>query len=353
MSTKWVVTAAAERIVMSEQRRGETTFTVTNPSGSVDRAVFDAVPGEGAEGSWFTVEEPQRLVRPGASVSYLLKVVVPADTAPGSYAVQGQVYSADSAPEESSVLSQRVVLEVPPEPEPTARRRPWWLWAVLAALVVIIVVVVALLVGGGDRAEPPPPSPAPGEVVMPDLLGMTERDALRALAELGLTVRPIDYLHDPERADTVVLQSPLADTTVAGNAVVDLDIAVDLAAPTVTGPAGVPVLLAGEPTPTLEWDPGRSPARRWQVELYQEECLLAYQPAVFVYYTNCGFPDAASATTIVDAPTLTPELAIQPNNTPVGTRFHSGWVRWRVSALDDFDNPGPATDFAVYLQRTH
>ena len=79
MSTKWVVTVATDQITLDDQRRGEAAFTVTNPGPAADRVVFDAVPDEGADGSWFSVAEPQRLVRGGASVSFVVKVVVPAE----------------------------------------------------------------------------------------------------------------------------------------------------------------------------------------------------------------------------------------------------------------------------------
>lgn len=362
MSTKWVVTAASERIVMDERRMGETTFTVTNPAEVVDRVVFDAVPDEGADESWFSVEEPQRVVRPGASVSYLLKVTVPKDTPPGSYAVQGRVYSADSAPEESSMLSPRVVLEVPPEPEPAARRLPWWvLAAAAAALLLVVVVVMVIVAAGGDEPEPvatPTPTPppvfvAPGEVQMPDLIGMSERDALQALAEVGLTVRPIAYLHDPERPDSVIDQSPPADTSVPETTVVDLELAVALDPPTITGPVVTQLLPAADPPPTLEWSVGLAPVREWRVEFFQEVCSLRWDTLALEYKTDCQFLDTPSVTADVETPSLTADLTVQSDITPVGVRYHSGWVRWRVSSLDDFENAGPPSDFAVFLHRTH
>jgi len=77
MPTNWVVTTAAERIALNEAKQGETTFTVTNPGTRADRVVFEPVPGQGADPSWFTVDEPQRRVQPAASVSFLVKAQVP------------------------------------------------------------------------------------------------------------------------------------------------------------------------------------------------------------------------------------------------------------------------------------
>src|SRR5262245_6105291 len=111
MATKWVITTASDRIALDGTGSGETTFTVSNPSARIDRAVFDVVPGDGADAAWFTVDEPQRRVPGNGSVSYLMKVAVPAGATAGAYTVQGRVYSADSAPEEDSVLSGRLAVE--------------------------------------------------------------------------------------------------------------------------------------------------------------------------------------------------------------------------------------------------
>jgi hypothetical protein len=84
MSTEWVVTTASDRITLDDAKQGETTFTVTNSGRRTDRSVFEVVPGDGAAAAWFAVAEPQRQVRPAASVSYLMKVAVPAGTGPGT-----------------------------------------------------------------------------------------------------------------------------------------------------------------------------------------------------------------------------------------------------------------------------
>jgi hypothetical protein len=354
MSTKWVVTAAAERVVLGDQRQGEASFTVTNPGGAADRAVFDPVAGEGADPSWFSVDDPQRLVRGGASVSYLLKVAVPAEVPPGSYEVQGRVYSVDSAPEESSVLSPRVVLEVPAEPEPDQRKLPWPWLVVAGAVVLVLLVGIGVWVFGGDddgsgtaAATPTPgatPSPS-AELVMPDLLGMSEQEALATLDDLGLTVRPIKYRHDPERADQVVAQSLPADLPVSPQRLVDLEVAVALTVPEITAPEGVYI---GGSFPTLEWAVGDSPARRWRVIWRRERCVLYDAHERGAWSGGCQFP-GAEAVRIVDTTSYTPtatDLAFWEPYTPPGIAqsYHTGWVRWQVAALDDFGSPGPFTE---------
>jgi hypothetical protein len=157
MATSWVVTVASERAELDASGGGEITFTVTNQGPVQDRAVFEVVPGEAADRSWFTVEEPQRLLSPGVSASYLVKIAVPAGTPAGTYALQGRVYSADTAPEESSAASGRVVLAVAGT---ATEPRPWWLLAVAALVVVVIAVVGWLIFGRGD-GPPNGGQPAP------------------------------------------------------------------------------------------------------------------------------------------------------------------------------------------------
>jgi hypothetical protein len=355
MSTKWAVTAAAERVVLGEQRRGEITFTVTNPDTAADRAVFDAVAGEGADTSWFSVEEPQRLVRGGASVSYVMKVAVPADAPPGTYEVQGLVYSADSAPEESSVLGPRVKLEVPSDEKPPPRRWPWWWFAVAGLVVVVLVVVVGLVVAGGDAGPAeaqPTPTPAetapPGEAVMPDVLGMSERDALVALAERQIAVRPILYRHDPERLNTVLAQSVDPGDIVEPGLGVNLEVAVELVAPLLTAPTGVVHVPVGEQAPELVWDPGRSLARSWRVTIFYERCALQHTIVTQTAFTiNCEF---AGPALVHDAerPSLIPEMPMPSRSVVVGLPYVTGWYRWHVEPLDDFNNPGPRSEWGYF-----
>jgi hypothetical protein len=124
MGVDWVVASVSERLMIDDRRQTEVTFMVTNAGLRSNRAVFDVIPGDGADKSWFHVEDPQRMVRPAASVAYLVGIAVPDGTQPGSYSLQGMVYSADSAPEESAATSTRVNFEVGPSTRPTATPRP-------------------------------------------------------------------------------------------------------------------------------------------------------------------------------------------------------------------------------------
>lgn len=145
MATAWVITVSSNLLVLDEAGKAEVKCDVTNPGPVQDRAVLAIVPEAGASEKWFAVEEPQRLVPPEKTVSYLVRVAPPAGTAPGTYAFQARAYSADTAPEESSALSNRVAFDVP-EQEKVDKKLPKWLVPLIAAVVVVVVGTVLFFV---------------------------------------------------------------------------------------------------------------------------------------------------------------------------------------------------------------
>ena len=363
MGAKWAVTVAAERLVLDQERQGEVVFSVTN-GGDFDDAVAVLVEPEGdGQASWFAVDDPQRDVGRGATATFPVRVEVPADAPAGEYAVRLRCYSADSAPEEDPALSPVVVVQVPEPPAEAPKRRPWWLLVVAALVVVVLVVVLALVFSGGDD-DPDAGQPIGAEVVMPDLVGLTEREALAELAQVGLTARPSRYLHDPVNADRVVQQSVSAGSVVSTLALVDLQVGVALAAPTVIAPAGVAVVGPDEPMPVLQWTPGPVYQRQWLITIEAETCERVTKNDWGYDYLKdsqvaCEFTLAPGGG-YINVPRFTPEFErdqlvrwVLTDSTGLDgvwetNRYRTGWVRWRVAAVDDFGTPGPASEYSVF-----
>lgn len=339
MSTEWVVTTAAERFTLNDARAGEITFTVTNPVRRADRVVFEIVPGEGADAAWFSVEEPQRLVRGGTSVSYLLKAAIPPEAPPGQYEVQARVYSADTAPEESSVLSSRVLLEVKAAPKPEKKKFPWWIVAVAGLVVLVLSLVIWLVTRPGGPPEPP--TQETGAIVtVPDITTLDAEKARDALEKAGLTPG-VSYRYDPAKIGSVT-QSVPAGLRVARGSIVDVVVAVDLKPATPTAPANdATVPLA--PPPVLQWKQPEDFVGAWRVEVFQVACN----------YTTAATTATCSNLLVIDevvkAASYRPVLrfTLRPNNTTAGV-FHSGQVVWRVSPVDAVGTPGPASPLVKF-----
>ncbi|MCM4081761.1 Stk1 family PASTA domain-containing Ser/Thr kinase [Paractinoplanes hotanensis] len=132
-------------------------------------------------------------------------------------AMQGAATQRQWQPQSATTM-QRPVGGPPRQPE---RRSSSWVWAGLAALGVLVVVVlgVALMQERGNdnnnTAGSETPSSAPVTHDMPDLVGMTNAEALKALQAAGITNYSPD---EPEfRSDcdgTVVKQDPGKGQTV-------------------------------------------------------------------------------------------------------------------------------------------
>jgi hypothetical protein len=340
VSTQWVVTNASGRIALDDKKQGETTFTVSNPALNADRAVFEVVPGDGAERSWFTVADPQRMVPGTGSVPYLVKVAVPADAPAGSYAIQGRVYSADLAPEESSVLSGRVVFDIgAAAPVPEAKPKPWWLIAVAALVVLVIGVVTWLLVAGGDEPKPvaggaASPSATPKDAKVPNLLGLAEEQARKELTAAGLTVGTLKRKQDPAQKDKVLQQGTAAATVVPGGSKVDLVVAVSLAAPAITSPAAGQGL--GRSGVDVRWNQTEAWVAKWNVRTTKQTCYYYFAHS----YRDCRWDQEAATSTTGKQYSASYNMGFQP-------LLNLGWyqtgpVQAIVTAVDDFGGAGPA-----------
>jgi len=341
MSTQWVVTGSAERITLTNERHAEATFTVSNKGRLADRAVFDIVPGDGADRSWFTVEDPQRLVPATGSVAYLVSVDPPAEAPAGSYSLQGRVYSADSAPEEDSVLSGRTVFDLGLSTAPAPKPKPWWLIAV-AALVVLVIGTVTWLVlaSGGDEpppsdtigATPPPTSAAP--VRMPNLVSLTMEQATAELNNAGLAVGTVKHQQNPAQNGKVLQQGTAPTTMVDSGSKVDLVVAVSLSAPTFTHPSSGGSYSGS--TVTVSWNQTETWVAKWKINTTKRSCYF------YIGHENrdCQWDAQASADVTAKTYQSSFNLDFQPALN-IG-RFNTGPVQAIVAAYDDFGNLGPS-----------
>ena len=140
--SRWQIGESGPSVTLDGRGRGEVTFTVTNVGSAQDRSMLTVTPLDGAAAGWFQVEEPQRLVAPGASVVYPVEIAVPPAVPAGTYGLQAVAYSADTDPSRSSVTSKRISVALTRAARPT--RPPRWLWILIA--VVVLLVIVAVLV---------------------------------------------------------------------------------------------------------------------------------------------------------------------------------------------------------------
>jgi hypothetical protein len=344
MGTEWVVTTAAERYALNDQRQGELTFTVTNPTNVTDRAVFDVVPGEGADAAWFQVDEPQRTVRGTASVAYTVKAAVPTQAKPGDIPLQARVYSADTAPEESSVLSSRVVVTIPPLPQPKKPLVPWWIWLVIGVLVLALIVTLTLVftLGGGEPGPAPSPTltpipsstatASPGtQVAMPNLAGMNGDQINSTLSQNGL-LGTLDFKEDPGQAG-LVEQGVKPGALISRGSTVSVILHVAISAPTQLSPQqGYAVPISA--IPPLVWKQPEPYVRHWRVLIYMQTC----------YFTPGQGPcnNLLTIDTTVTVPTYQPTLHF---NVPPGSPgvFNNGIFYWQVIPEDDFGTGGPGT----------
>jgi serine/threonine-protein kinase len=102
-------------------------------------------------------------------------------------------------------------------PRPPERRTSSWVMAVLAGLGVLAVIAlgVGLALSNDDGGTPPAPTP----VAMPDLLGSTEDEAVKALTDAKLTAQAGDPVENKDCPDTptVARQNPAPNTQVTAD----------------------------------------------------------------------------------------------------------------------------------------
>jgi hypothetical protein len=237
------------------------------------------------------------------------------------------VYSAESAPEETSVLSSRVMLEVKPGPQAKRARKPWWILAVAGAVVIVLVVVgiVALASRGGP----------PATVTVPNVGALTADQAKTAIQSAGLVfVLKHRFAEEPGP----LTQSLPAGAQVARGSTVEIIVPSKVTYPTQTAPANGSTVRAGD-LPTFTWTQPESYVSSWRVETRLVICYYAGRNEPL-----CGSLPGPSQ--VVKGPSLKPtiDLVFRPDSTVIGI-YHSGQMIWQVSPVDDFGNSGTSSTY--------
>jgi len=196
--TSWQIAPGTERVELKDGK-AEVVFTVTNP-GPVDRrATVDIVGSEQGQSSWFNIAEPQQLIPHGGSKQFTVSVEPGDKAASGTHWLAGRVYSADAAPEEDSVTSDRVSFEIKPPPEKPKSR--WWLWALIGGVLLLaVVVVVAFVVLRGDQD-------------VPDVRGRAQAEAEQLINDSGLVPNVEQQPSETVENGHVISQDPGADSS--------------------------------------------------------------------------------------------------------------------------------------------
>jgi hypothetical protein len=201
------------------------------------RATVDVVGSEQAQSSWFNIAEPQQLIPHGGSKQFVATVKPDQKAPAGTYWLAGRVYSADAAPEEDSVTSDRVTFEVKPPPEKPKTK--WWLWALIAAGIVAVVagVVLFLVLRQGG--------PAVANVTTPDVTTMKQDEAQHTLTAQGLVVKPQPQYSGTVPKGYVISQDPPAGTSVKAGSTVTIVVSTNIIATYTIVPPTFPVTRPG------------------------------------------------------------------------------------------------------------
>jgi hypothetical protein len=174
------ITTPVTEIALSDDLKGELTFTVSNATTASIRGESVVIPGQGALAEWFTVDRPVRNYQRDQADQVGVAVTVPKDAAPGEYAFQLRTLLGGGVPEEDYDDSPSVsfVVPEPPKPPPPKKPFPWWILLVIAAIVIAIIVIggivfVATRPGASPSPSPnptPPPTAPPTPEPRPDLV---------------------------------------------------------------------------------------------------------------------------------------------------------------------------------------
>ncbi len=223
--------SVVDAITLDGNGVGVFAFTVTSILDSTIRIAAKVVLEDPTRADWVQLEGPsERTLAAGETDQFTVRISAPAGAAPRQYRLRLMVYAVDRPGEDySEGPSVSFAIPAPSSAENSAqpdRKLPWWM---------VIVVALVLLAGGGGMVAfiflSDAEEPVVEQVVVPDLLGLTEQAATDMVLDSGLTVAHV--LERPAEGaprGSVIAQDPSAGTQVDGSLGVTLTVAaVDLA----------------------------------------------------------------------------------------------------------------------------
>jgi cyanate lyase len=183
-------------------------------------------------------------------------------------------------------------------------------------------------VGGVTPTEPSK------QAKVPNLLGLTAQEATNELVEAGLAVGATKHKQDPAQDGEVVLQGTVAGTSVPRGTEVDLVVAVNLAAPSITAPAAGADFGRDGPV-DVRWSQAEPWVGRWKVRTAKQTCYYYVGHS----YRDCRWDEQAEAEVTAATYAAAFNMSYQPL-LDLGW-FQTGPVRAVLAAVDDFGNSGP------------
>jgi hypothetical protein len=208
MSRAFAITAASEQMSLDSERRGETTYTVSNTTTKPLRAWPQIKPLGSTVETWISAEGVgERSFSPGESQQFVVRIAVPSGAASGRYAFRLNMISGSRDVEDESIEGPAVSFEVKAAPVAAPKAGfPWWIVAVAGILLLGGGITIALLLRPG--------------IAVPDLMGKDLVQASNTLATANLRLAEVQISLTATGGlapGTVFDQSPKAEEKVKRN----------------------------------------------------------------------------------------------------------------------------------------
>jgi hypothetical protein len=234
MSSSFTITSPSNTVLLGPNGQGQATFTVSNISGRINRGRARLTPQNPASAGWITIEgEGERDFEIASTQQFVVNIVVPPKSPPGSYIFRLDMVGVDN-PDEDLSQGPGVTFQVSAAPGP--KPFPWWILAVAGGVVLIAVIVIIIAAVTGAKVK------------VPDITGLNQSEAEIALLKAGLTLGEVSSQPSSSVPIGIAIGSnPPAGDQVAKNASINLILS---AGPAVTA-TFTPTATLPSKTPTI------------------------------------------------------------------------------------------------------